>query len=69
MNKENTEAVLGHIMNAAFMAALPDSKKQSLWDEAVKVNPDYPIIPYFQQITDEGIPGIRGIFEKLRTDA
>ncbi|MDR3174687.1 MAG: hypothetical protein LBU19_10585 [Treponema sp.] len=67
MNQKNTETLYKHLLNAAFIAALPDFKKQELWQEASKINPEHPIVPFFKQITD-GIPGVRALFDELQKE-
>jgi hypothetical protein len=55
------------LLNAAFLAALPDSERHKLWEEAKKHNADYPMLAYFDYILD-GPPGTRGIFENLHLE-
>jgi hypothetical protein len=65
MNEDSLEKLYKLLLNASFLAALPDSEKQKLWEEAQKNNPEHPMLLYFDYILD-GPPGTRGIFEKLR---
>jgi hypothetical protein len=55
------------LLNAAFLASLPDSEKVKLWEEAEKNNSDHPMLPYFDYIL-EGPPGTRGIYENLHLE-
>jgi hypothetical protein len=55
------------LLNATFLASLPDSEKHKLWEEARKNNSDHPMLPYFDYIL-EGPPGTRGIFENLHLE-
>lgn len=64
MNKNSMENLYRLMLNAAFLASLPDSEKHKLWEEARKNNAEHPMLPYFDYIL-EGPPGTRGIFENL----
>ena len=55
------------LLNAAFLASLPDSEKHKLWEESQKCDPEHPMLPYFDYIL-EGPPGTRGIFENLHLE-
>ena len=55
------------LLNAAFLAALPDSEKHKLWEDARTHNADHPMLAYFDYILD-GPPGTRGIFENLHLE-
>jgi hypothetical protein len=67
MNTNNMLNLYRLLLNAAFLAALPDSEKHRLWEEARKNNSDHPMLPYFDYIL-EGPPGTRGIFENLHLE-
>jgi hypothetical protein len=59
MNEKNTEEMFRLLLNAAFLAALPESEKQKLWKKAEKDNPQTPIVSYFENISS-GMPVARG---------
>jgi hypothetical protein len=67
MNTKNMLNLYRLLLNAAFLASLPDSEKHKLWEEARKNNAEHPMLPYFDYIL-EGPPGTRGIFENLHLD-
>jgi hypothetical protein len=67
MNKNNMLYLYRMLLNAAFLASLPDVEKHKLWEEARKLNTEHPMLPYFDYIL-EGPPGTRGIFENLHLD-
>ncbi|MDR1505557.1 MAG: hypothetical protein LBI67_00485 [Treponema sp.] len=67
MNKGNMIYLYRMLLNAAFLASLPDSEKHKLWEEARKNNTEHPMLPYFDYIL-EGPPGTRGIFENLHLE-
>jgi hypothetical protein len=67
MNKKSVENLYRMLLNATFLASLPDSEKHKLWEEARKHNPEHPMLPYFDYIL-EGPPGTRGIFENLHLE-
>ena len=67
MNEKSKEEMYRVIFNAVHFAALPDSEKMKLWEKAEKENPEYPIIPYYENIR-EGKGMAAGLFEKLRLD-
>jgi hypothetical protein len=50
MNEENTGDLLAKIVQATFIVALSESAKQEIWNEAKKVNSDYPTGVYFEKI-------------------
>jgi hypothetical protein len=67
MNTNNMLYLYRMLLNAAFLASLPDSEKHKLWEEARKNNSEHPMLPYFDYIL-EGPPGTRGIFENLHLE-
>jgi hypothetical protein len=67
MSQRNIENLYRMMLNGIFLAALPDSEKHKLWEEAAKTNPDHPMLPYFDYIL-EGPPGTRGIFDNLHLE-
>ncbi|MDR0585931.1 MAG: hypothetical protein LBG26_01695 [Treponema sp.] len=67
MNTKNMLYLYRMLLNATFLASLPDSEKHKLWEEARKNNSDHPMLPYFDYIL-EGPPGTRGIFENLHLE-
>ncbi|MCL1815084.1 MAG: hypothetical protein FWG27_04615 [Treponema sp.] len=67
MNKRSVENLYRMILNGVFLASLPDSEKHKLWENARKLNPDNPMLSYFDYFL-EGPPGTRGIFENLHLE-
>jgi hypothetical protein len=67
MNTNNMLNLYRMLLNATFLASLPDSEKHKLWEEARKNNNEHPMLPYFDYIL-EGPPGTRGIFENLHLE-
>jgi hypothetical protein len=67
MSQRNIENLYRMMLNGIFLAALPDSEKHKLWEEARKNNLDHPMLPYFDYIL-EGPPGTRGIFDNLHLE-
>jgi hypothetical protein len=67
MNKKSMERLYRMMLNGVFLASLPDSEKHKLWEEAGRLNPDSPMLSYFDFILD-GPPGTRGIFDNLNLE-
>jgi len=65
LNEKNTEDLLCLLLNATYLAALPDSEKQKLWKEAEKENPETPIVSYLDNIS-KGVPIASGLSERVR---
>ena len=65
MNEKSTEDIFRLLLNAAYLAALPDSEKQKLWKKAEAEKPETPIVSYFDNIFNE-MPIARGLFQKIR---
>ena len=67
MNKKGVENLYRMLLNGVFLASLPESEKQKLWERALKSNAEHPMLPYFDYIL-EGPPGTRGIFDNLHLE-
>jgi hypothetical protein len=65
MNEKNTEDLFHLLLNATYLAALPDSEKQKLWKQAEEERPQAPIVHYFENIS-KGMPVASAWFEKIR---